>query len=71
MSSIEQGQFNAIQVPSIGRMCASLGEAIEGVLPNVAKAYRRRCAIRHFDELDNRMLRDIGADRSGGRSAQR
>jgi uncharacterized protein YjiS (DUF1127 family) len=54
----------SVQAPTVMSYSARLGKALGLPLVAVARWCRTRYAIQRVAQLDNRMLRDIGIDRS-------
>ena len=67
MNAMDQTQRGNTLIPMIGKLGVSLCMAIEGADFNITEACRRQRIIRHFEALDDRVLRDIGLTRNGGR----
>ncbi|MBT5108546.1 MAG: DUF1127 domain-containing protein [Rhodospirillaceae bacterium] len=67
MNAMEQTLRSSPLIPMIEKLGVSLCVAVQGAVFKVAKARRRPRTVRNFEALDDRVLRDIGFTRNGGR----
>jgi hypothetical protein len=67
MNAMEQTQGSSSLLPIIEKWGGSLCGAIDGAVCHLTEVSRRQQAIRQFEALDDRVLRDIGRLRNGGR----
>jgi len=67
MNAMEQTLRSSPLIPMIEKLGVSLCVAIQGAVSNGAEVCRRPRTVRNFEALDDRVLRDIGFTRNGGR----